>query len=179
MQLHARTTVNDYHLQLYATPSVWLCLCLQERVFYSKGKGHGDWSRQYYMPATADVAVLAWRKWIDRFGMALPVLPKDVSDLPPVMPREQVFDRYNQHTKHCPHCMAALRNVTIAAAVVAAVAAVSVGSIVAAAVAGSVPLLSSFNAGAAAAATAAGLLAAGLLKLRQLFIYTDYVHAEH
>lgn len=67
------------------------CL-VQERTLYARGN-HASWSKQYYMPATADTAVLAWRKWLDRFGDQLPVLPKTAADLPPLLPREQVFDR--------------------------------------------------------------------------------------
>ena len=46
------------------------------------------------MPATADAAVITWRKWLDKFGDELPVLPRTAADLPPALPREQVFDRY-------------------------------------------------------------------------------------
>lgn len=61
----------------------------------------------------------------------------------------------------------------------AAVAAVAAGSIVAAVIAGAAPLLSPFTGAAAAVSVAAGLATAALLKFRQMFIYTDYVHAEH
>lgn len=61
----------------------------------------------------------------------------------------------------------------------AAVAAVAAGSIVAAVVGGTVALASPFTAAAAGVALAAGLVTAALLKFRQLFIFTDYVHAEH
>jgi hypothetical protein len=59
---------------------------------YERGD-HTTWSKQYYMPAAADAAVVSWRKWIDKFGSALPVLPRDAADLPPLMTREQAFDR--------------------------------------------------------------------------------------
>eukprot|EP00878_Enallax_costatus_P015580 GHUV01016320.1.p1 GENE.GHUV01016320.1~~GHUV01016320.1.p1 ORF type:complete len:530 (+),score=157.13 GHUV01016320.1:235-1824(+) len=63
-----------------------------ERTLYERGD-HTSWSKQYYMPATADVAVMAWRRWMDKFGDTLPVLPQSAADLPPTLPREQVFDR--------------------------------------------------------------------------------------
>ena len=44
------------------------------------------------MPATTDAAVIAWRRWLDRFGSGLPTLPKSAADLPPAN-RMQVFDR--------------------------------------------------------------------------------------
>eukprot|EP00878_Enallax_costatus_P007156 GHUV01007500.1.p1 GENE.GHUV01007500.1~~GHUV01007500.1.p1 ORF type:complete len:476 (+),score=90.11 GHUV01007500.1:173-1600(+) len=63
-----------------------------ERTLYERGD-HSSWSKQYYMPATADAAVITWRKWLDKFGNSLPVLPRTAADLPPALPREQVFDR--------------------------------------------------------------------------------------
>lgn len=131
------------------------------------------------MPGSSDAAVLGWRKWLDTFGAALPTLPRSAADLPPLLPREQVLDRFNQHTKICPHCSAALRFTNIAAAIMAAVAAVAAGSIIAAVVGGSAPLLSQFNAGAAAVAAVAAAVTAALVRFRQVWIYTDYVHAEH
>lgn len=61
----------------------------------------------------------------------------------------------------------------------AAVAAVAAGSIVAAVIGGTAALVSPFTGTAAAVAVAAGLATAALLKFRELFIFTDYVHAEH
>jgi hypothetical protein len=61
----------------------------------------------------------------------------------------------------------------------AAVAAVAAGSIVAAVLGGSATLVSPFTGAAAAVAAVAGLAAVALIKFRQLFIFTDYVHAEH
>ena len=81
--------------------------------------------------------------------------------------------------QNCPHCSAALRNATIAAGLMAAVAAVAAGSIVAAVVGGTAALASPFSAAAGGVALAAGLATAALLKFRRLFIFTDYVHAEH
>lgn len=152
-----------------------------ERVLYDRGD-HSSWSRQYYMPATADVAVMAWRKWIDKFGSNLPTLPQSAADLPPLLPREQVFDRYNQHTKHCPHCSAALRNTEIAAAVAAVIGSVAAGAAVVSAVqslmGGAAAVGGGFAAGAVGFAVAAAAVVAGLLKLRRLFIFEDYVHAD-
>ncbi|WIA44126.1 hypothetical protein OEZ86_010468 [Tetradesmus obliquus] len=168
-----------------------------ERTLYERGN-HTSWSRQYYMPAAADAAVMSWRKWIDKFGSNLPVLPSSAADLPPMMAREQVFDRYNQHTKDCPHCKAALRNTELAIGLLAILGAVAAGALVVAAVnaaaaaaaaaataagstGGLLPLgaAGKLAAAAAAVAAAAGAAVAGLLKFRQLFIFNDYVHAGH
>ncbi|KAF6259816.1 pheophorbide a oxygenase [Scenedesmus sp. NREL 46B-D3] len=166
-----------------------------ERTLYERGD-HASWSKQYYLPAAADAAVVSWRRWIDRFGSQLPVLPRGAHDLPPLMSREQVFDRYSQHTKHCPHCRAALRNTEIAIGLLAIAGAVAAGTLVvaaanaAAAAAGAgtvaagaaglpVGAAAKLTAAAAAVAVLAGAAVAALLRFRQLFIYNDYVHAEH
>jgi pheophorbide a oxygenase len=133
------------------------------------------------MPTSADLPVIAWRKWMDRHGMDLPTLPKSVEDLGPMLTREQIFDRYNQHTKDCTHCSTALRNVSIAAGVLAAVAVVALASVWVAvtAVTPAVPLVSSYSAVHLGVAAVAGALAGLLLRLRQMFIFEDYVHADH
>lgn len=103
--------------------------------------------------------------------------------------------RYNQHTKHCPHCRVALRNTEIAIGVLAVVAALAAGSFTvaafnaatamaagAAAAAGNgvgTAVAAKLAAGAAAVAGVAAALIVGLLKFRQLFIFIDYVHADH
>jgi len=37
--------------------------------------------------------VVAWRRWIDRFGSDLPVLPGSAADLQPTMSKTAMFDR--------------------------------------------------------------------------------------
>jgi pheophorbide a oxygenase len=168
----------------------------QERILYSRGDATA-WRKQYYLASSADAAVLSWRRWIDEFGSALPVLPKSAADIPPLLPRAAIFDRYNQHTKHCPHCSGALRNINVAigvlavlgvvaaaAAVVAAAGGAALGGALAAgplAVAGAGALKAAgakLVVGGAAVAAVAGLVVAGLLKFRQLFLVVDYVHAD-
>jgi len=142
--------------------------------------------------------VISWRRWLDKFGSALPVLPKSAADIPPLLPREVVFDRYNQHTKNCPHCSAALRRATVAAGALGVLAVVAAATVVVAAVgatalaaggsAAAGPLAGAsaglkaagfkLAAGGAGVAVVAGLLVEGLLRFRQLFIFQDYVHAE-
>lgn len=125
-----------------------ILMAVAGQTLYSRGD-HASWPRQYYMPASADAAVGAWRRWLDRFGAALPVLPRSADDLPPLPPREVVFDRFNTHTKSCPHCRAGLRFATIGAWALAALAVAAI----------------------------AAVFAAGLWRFRQLFIFQDYVHS--
>jgi hypothetical protein len=51
-----------------------------------------------------NTGVAAWRAWLQKYGSAMPLLPKQLSDLPPLMSRRQALDRFEQHTKHCPDC---------------------------------------------------------------------------
>jgi hypothetical protein len=56
------------------------------------------------MPGKFDTGVATWYTWLKRFGNQLPVMAKSITDLPPLMSRQQVLDRYEQHTKHCTKC---------------------------------------------------------------------------
>lgn len=111
--------------------------------------------------------------------------------------------RYNQHTKHCPSCKAALRNTELAIGAVALLASVAAGSLIVSAInaASALPatgvlaavssstgsglappglyVVAKLAAVAAAIAAIGGAVMAGLYKLRQQFIFVDYVHAEH
>lgn len=161
---------------------------MQERVFYARG-GASSWKQQFYMPSSADVSVSAWRRWLDRHGAALPVAPHSENDLTPRLAREVVFDRLHQHTQHCPHCRQALYAATAAAVAAAVLAALAGGGALVAATASVAATTAASSAPMAAppAWLACGLSVmcalccaalVGLLKLRQLFIGLDYVHAD-
>lgn len=137
-----------------------------------------SWRRRYFMPSSVDAGVTAWRTWLDRHGRACPALPAHEGDTLD-LPKSVVFDRLNQHTRHCSHCRAALANMTAAMWALAAVAAAAAGALVAGVAAAGVPLASKFAAAAAGVALVAGFAAAGLARFRQLFIYYEYVHADH
>lgn len=74
----------------------------QERQLLAEGVN--TWQQNYFMPGTSDTGVAAWRAWLQKFGAAMPLLPRRLEDLPPLMSRRQALDRYEQHTKHCPDC---------------------------------------------------------------------------
>jgi len=156
----------------------------------------GRWQQEYYMPANADTGVVAWRQWFQRFGQQEPTsqLPA-----PPLLPREQVLDRFNQHTKHCVHCTSALtaidRTLVAAAALcfVAVCTAVSnaiviacgnagVAGVTAVSMSAAVPEMAKaafqpWVVGPLLLALTMVALYVGLQKVRARFIYTDYVHA--
>lgn len=74
----------------------------QERVLL---RGGNNWKRDYYMPASADIGVVAFRKWLEGHAEEAPTLVGSVAEMPPQMPREQVLNRYDQHVKGCKHCL--------------------------------------------------------------------------
>ncbi len=161
---------------------------MQERVFYARG-GASSWKQQFYMPSSADVAVSAWRQWLEMHGTGLPVTPHSEKDLTPRLAREVVFDRLHQHTQHCPHCRQALYAATAAAVAAAVLAALAGGGALVAAIASVAATTAASSAPMAAppAWLTSGLsvlcalccaAVVGLLKLRQLFIGLDYVHAD-
>jgi hypothetical protein len=173
---------------LYALCYPHITQTVQERVLYARGDA-ASWKQNYYMPSSADVAVSSWRRWLDKHGAALPVLPRSADDLPPRLPRAAVFDRLHQHTRDCPHCSGALRAATAAAVAAAALAALSGGGAIVAAAASMVSAAAAAPAsvgappawlagGLAVLSALCGVVLAGLLKLRQLFIGIDYVHAD-
>lgn len=151
--------------------------------------GHGvDWRRLYYMPSSADLAVAAWRRWLDGLGSAMPMLPANAAalGLPPPAPlsRLEVFDRYEQHTKHCPHCLRALAlcNWGLGFLALAGLAAFTVAVWFAAAFTAAGAGGAAAGAKAAASAGVSALCAwaaSALWRLRMLFIVYDYQHSEH
>jgi hypothetical protein len=63
--------------------------------------GDASWKLHYFMPSPADVAVTAFRSWVDKFASHPDSgLPKGAS----FVSREETFDRYSQHVVHCPSC---------------------------------------------------------------------------
>jgi hypothetical protein len=40
-----------------------------------------------------DAGVIGWRRWLDDYGGALPVLPRSAADLGPVLPKREMFNR--------------------------------------------------------------------------------------
>lgn len=160
------------------------------------------WAKACFMPANADVPVLTWHKWLGQFGGAVPTCTQDdMQHMPPLLPKEQVLDRFSTHTKYCVHCQRTVKAIDIlsgfmtamgaAAALAVVIQAVRLATVVPPAVA------SSATAAVAAAAwfsgatgTALGVLVgalafcavcvgvrAALHKLRAKFFYEDYVHA--
>jgi phenylpropionate dioxygenase-like ring-hydroxylating dioxygenase large terminal subunit len=158
--------------------------------------GHAAWRDEYYLPASVDVGVAALRRWIDVHGRKMPFLPQrqtgeavaaeQAPPLPPLPSREVMFDRFNQHTKDCPHCSKALARCNVALWTLAAVGAACLGASLFAGLAAAFKLVAAeparvwaVSAATAAGAAACALVARAVWGLRQLFVFHDYIHAEH
>jgi len=66
------------------------------------------WKNSYFMPAVADVGIVTFRQWLDKFAGGQPAWQgvtaapfRELSD-------EQLYDRWHRHTKHCPSCRQSL-----------------------------------------------------------------------
>eukprot|EP00879_Flechtneria_rotunda_P013512 GHRR01014109.1.p1 GENE.GHRR01014109.1~~GHRR01014109.1.p1 ORF type:complete len:485 (+),score=156.42 GHRR01014109.1:529-1983(+) len=150
-------------------------LHVQERQLLAEGVA--GWQQNYYMPGYSDTGVAAWRSWLQKYGNAMPVLPRKLSDLPPLMDRRQTLDRYHQHTQHCPDCQKALHNIDFALPATWAAGAAALLFAAVSAASGAA-WTSATVLGAGALALVMGLAHRRLKKFRDLFIFTDYVHAE-
>ncbi|KAL6749465.1 pheophorbide a oxygenase [Haematococcus lacustris] len=146
-----------------------------ERALIREGN---DGSRAYYMPANADSAVVAWRKWLSKFGGEVPTCTAaDAALMPPLMPKEQVLDRYQQHTAQCRTCQSALRRLDTARWLLGLIAPGLAIVLLARLAAGLTSLTQpAFLVGAVVAGLAAALKV-GLERVREQFYYQPYVHA--
>ncbi|KAG2428715.1 hypothetical protein HXX76_011419 [Chlamydomonas incerta] len=135
------------------------------------GLGH---SQVCYMPSQADTYVIAFQRWLSRFGGGGPFggggLAADgaafAEALGPRLSRKQLLDRYSQHTETCATCQQGLKQVGGVVAVArlvagAAGAAALFCAAVAVAAAGGAAAGAGAAAAAAAKAAAAGAAAAG------------------
>ncbi|KAG2447658.1 hypothetical protein HYH02_007574 [Chlamydomonas schloesseri] len=157
-------------------------LHVQERNLLAAGS---DWRRLYHMPAPADGSVVATRQWLDTHGRHLPTCaPEDATRMPPCMSKAEVLERYHQHTKNCRACSQALRNVDWGTYLAAAAGLVAAAVFVARLVVGggggvAAPITSAPESLAAAvSAVVCAVVFAALRRLREQFIYVDYVHQD-
>lgn len=76
----------------------------QERYFNGRS---AEVSKVFYLPTRADLFVLEFHKWIDRYG----VDPFPGRSLPAPLSKDQLLDRYHSHTQYCASCRGALQNI--------------------------------------------------------------------
>ncbi|KIY98519.1 pheophorbide a oxygenase [Monoraphidium neglectum] len=148
--------------------------------YHSKrGDSNGDqWAKTYYLPATADKAVLVMRKWYQGRGRGgFTAAEGRARAAPPEqLPREQLLDRLRQHTRQCKSCSKALSQLRSAQPILKALAA-------AALLAAAAALGAGWGLRAAAApvvaAAAALWLSAKAAAWEALFVFKNYNHALH
>ncbi|KAI3450898.1 hypothetical protein Pfo_007563 [Paulownia fortunei] len=70
-----------------------------------KDVGPLNWHKSCYVPTKADALVVAFRRWLNKYGGTQVDWGTKFSGLlPPTPPREQLFDRYWTHTVSCSSC---------------------------------------------------------------------------
>ena len=173
------------------------------RALERRGKNFKD---VYFMPTSMDAAVARVRGWFARHGFGaeargggIPWAPGSDSGAPPPPPtRYEALERFESHTRRCPDCMrafrafsllrngaAALCGASLAWAIGSAAAAVAAAAATAAAPSASSSLRSRALSVAPAAAPALAVAAAAavafvlLRRAVQMFVFVDYVHADH
>ncbi|MEM8642851.1 MAG: Rieske 2Fe-2S domain-containing protein [Cyanobacteria bacterium P01_G01_bin.54] len=79
-------------------------LHLQERTL---AESHTNYAKACYLPTGSDRFVLAYRRWVERFGAPF----ADQGFAPAETRREILLDRYHSHTAHCQSCLGALKRI--------------------------------------------------------------------
>ena len=164
------------------------------------------WQKGYFVPSSKDRAVTALRRWLGQVG-PLPWARSALQPLAGVSKRE-LLDRFEQHTRGCPSCSKVNPSAPLGSSTPAVLVELPpwhATRVLYSALAG-VQAFRVFSALRVAACFAATLAFAGLLgrlqmgraamlpagaalamcalavwanRMRQRFIYLDYVHAEH
>jgi len=150
------------------------------------------YAQQFFMPATCDTGVTAFRRWYHSMAGETPYAPGTPAELPPLVEdRRVLLNRWSQHSATCPSCRSAHRGLGVLQAAAASLAAglflALAASLGAGAGVGSVSLLG----GAITVATSTfrnALLGGGIAlcllatmkarALQQHLVFVDYVHAE-
>lgn len=79
-------------------------LHLQERELEKSDK---NYAQTCYLPTSSDLFVIAYRKWIEKFGEPF---PSETFSAPDIR-QEILLERYHSHTKNCSSCKAALKRI--------------------------------------------------------------------
>ncbi|KAF4357537.1 hypothetical protein G4B88_026916 [Cannabis sativa] len=87
-------------------------LHLEERKMMDAGVG--KWNKACFVPTKSDVHVVAFRKWLNKYGGGqVDWGGKFSGALPPTPPREQLMDRYWSHVVNCSSCSAAHKGLKV------------------------------------------------------------------
>ncbi|XP_012835283.1 PREDICTED: protochlorophyllide-dependent translocon component 52, chloroplastic-like [Erythranthe guttata] len=76
--------------------------------------GSINWQKSCFVPTKADALVVAFRKWLNKYGgTKVDWGTKFTGLLPPTPHREQLFDRYWSHTVNCSSCSVAHKRLNV------------------------------------------------------------------
>ncbi|KAL2634146.1 hypothetical protein R1flu_005625 [Riccia fluitans] len=122
----------DHQLMLNLLDGDAALLHGQERYLAERVDGKPEtWAKAFFMPASSDRYVGAFRTWLTRFGgNKVGWFPGVDERLPPLITKkEDLLNRYTSHTQYCKHCRKALANFEFARKVLfgLAVTALAVG----------------------------------------------------
>ncbi|GAB1539671.1 Rieske 2Fe-2S domain-containing protein [Scytonema sp. NUACC21] len=156
-----------------------MILLHQQEYFLQQRKSHDSWKTAYKLATSADLMVIEFRKWFDKYcdgqlpwsevGISVPESLK-INDN-----RQELLDRYRQHTQHCSSCRGALKNIQRLQWVLL------VSSVIIVSVVATLPDILRVRLGVPLIVLAlASLSAYAWLKfwLSPKFYFVDYVHAE-
>lgn len=158
----------------------------QEHFLVKQAKENNKtWRDYYFMPTRADLVVAGFRKWLDTVARGGPYGPLHAAARYPALitDKRMLLNRYEEHTKHCSSCSNALKWIERWLFVAAAVASVGLTLMVTE----GAKYLAAGNVTSAVAKSAAGgglfgmvggLVFYWLWKLRGMFYFVDYDHAE-
>ncbi|XP_038880155.1 protochlorophyllide-dependent translocon component 52, chloroplastic-like [Benincasa hispida] len=76
--------------------------------------GTSNWHKACYVPVKSDALVVGFRRWLNKYaGGRVDWGGKYSGSLPPLPPREQVFERYWSHVVNCKSCNGAYKALNI------------------------------------------------------------------
>lgn len=79
-----------------------------------KEAGPLNWHKACFVPTKSDALVVAYRKWLNKYGgTQVDWRNKYSGELPPTPPREQLLDRYWTHTVLCSSCNSAYKGLNV------------------------------------------------------------------
>ncbi|KAL2470024.1 Protochlorophyllide-dependent translocon component 52 [Abeliophyllum distichum] len=135
-----------------------------------------NWHKSCFVPTKADALVVAFRRWLNKYGGTQVDWGTKFSRLlPPTPPREQLFDRYWSHTVNCSSCSLAYKRLNTLEIVLQVVSIASIGIVAA----GKQGIMSAAARNTLVSMAVLCFMASKLLShfIYKTFRYHDYDHA--
>eukprot|EP00210_Caulerpa_lentillifera_P009416 g8977.t1 len=107
--------VLAYHVKIQSTIFDGDSVFLHEQDKKIKAQGTNfKANKEYYVPTSADLLIMAFRKWFETEGGHGAAYGGDkLHSNGTELTRQQMLDRYEQHTKHCKLCRESLKTIEI------------------------------------------------------------------